>query len=244
MTIDVFWLPGTGFSTGPDGISAAFGAALDGSRFNFIPLRYPADFGVRMSYEASVLTGRQVLVNAIRATPNRVICGGYSQGAAVAGCLAAAIGRGEYSDLDVLACALIADPARPPGAGCPGLPTASGYGISGARYVDGLPTYWAAAQGDPITALPAGNPLRSVADLTVWMTLASPGDAQKWGADLLDRAIHGRWQRWWSLENRRTWAGAIAYARGYLIDGRHTFAYLDEGLAVGLAHAINEAAAE
>lgn len=240
MSIDFLWLPGTGFSAGPDGISSAFGAALDRSRFEFIPLRYPADFGVRMPYETSVIAGRQVLVNAIRATPNRVIIGGYSQGAAVAGSLAAAIGRGEYPDLEVEACALIADPGRPPGAGCPGLPTASGYGISGSMPVRGLPTYWAAAEGDPITALPAGNPLRSVADLTTWMSLGSPGDAQRWGADLLDRTRAGRWQRWWSIENRRSWGGAVAYARGYLVDGKHTLSYLNEGLAVGLAHAINE----
>lgn len=246
--IDVFWLPGSGFSTGPDGISSAFGAALD-DRFRFVSLRYPAEFGVRMSYTGSVMAGRQMLVNAIRETENRAVVGGYSQGAAAAGSLAAAIGRGEYPDLGVEACALIADPGRPPGSGCPGLPTASGYGISGPVPVDRIvPTYWAAAEGDPITALPAGNPLRFVADLTEWMSLASPGDAHRWGVDLVDRAVRGRWQRWWSLENVRSWGGAVAYARGYLPrpvgDGRHTDSYITEGLAVGLARAINEAVRE
>ncbi|WP_280448414.1 PE-PPE domain-containing protein [Nocardia brasiliensis] len=251
--IDVFWLPGTGFNTGPDGISAAFGAALDPTRFNFVPLRYPAAYGTAMSYAESVAAGRRILLDAVEASTHDAIIGGYSQGAGIAGDVAAQIWRSWPTD-PVVGCALIADPLRPRGAGISALPIASGYGIAGERPIDGVfanrttPVWWVAAEGDPITSLPAGNPLRSIADLTEFMCLASPGDAHRWGADLVDRAVRGRWQRWWSPANVLSWGGALAYARGYLPrpigDGRHTQAYLDEGLAVGLAKAINEAVRE
>lgn len=241
MTITCFWLCGTGFSTGPDAISTTFGAALDG-RFEFRWLPYPASYGERgVDYAESVAIGRQVLIDAIRATPNRAVIGGYSQGAGIAGGLAAEIGRGEHPDLDVMACALIADPSRPQGAGMPGWPTASGYGISGERRISGMRAWWAANEGDPITALPPGNPLRGIADMSEYFSLSSPGDAQEWMESLLARALSNRWQRWWSLENWQSWGGAVAYARGYLRDGRHGPDYLTRGHAVRLARVVNEA---
>ncbi|MET8648518.1 PE-PPE domain-containing protein [Nocardia aurea] len=238
--ITCFWLPGTGFSTGPDGISQAFGAALDRDRFEFVPLRYSAAYGgLDVSYAVSVAQGKQVLLDAIRATPNRVIIGGYSQGAGIAGSLAQEIARGKHRDVEVLACALIADPLRPEGQGAPGLPAPGGYGIAGERFIDpSLPAFWASAPGDAICALPAGNPLRSIADLSEWYSLRSPGDAFVWMEKLKERAFQRRWQRWWSLENWRSWSGAIGFATGYLT-GRHTTAYLTEDLAVGLAAVVN-----
>ncbi len=242
MTITVFWLPGTGFSSGVDGISQAFGTALDRQRFEFVPLRYPASYGgLDVAYGQSVEIGKRVLLDAVRATPNRAVIGGYSQGAGIAGDVAAEIGRGEHPDVEVLACALMADPGRPYGEGCVGLPTASGSGISGPRLIPGdiyQRTYWAAAEGDGITALPSGNPLRSIADLSEWYSLRSPGDAHVWAERLRDRAFARRWQRWWSIENWRSWSGALAYTTGYLT-GRHTTAYLTEGLASGLADVVN-----
>jgi hypothetical protein len=236
----VLWLPGTGFSTGPDIISSTFGAALDPYRFEFQSLRYPAAYGsAEMSYAESVRIGKQVMIDAIRATSYRAVIGGYSQGGGIAGDLAAEIGRGEHPDLDVVGCALIADPARPRGAGMPDWPTASGYGIAGERPISGVPTWWAANEGDPITALPPGNPLRSIADLSEFYSLRSPGDAQQWMQALLERAVQNRWQRWWSIENIRSWGGAAAYARGYLVDGRHGYDYIHRGHAVHLAGVVN-----
>ncbi|WP_330253066.1 PE-PPE domain-containing protein [Nocardia sp. NBC_00565] len=241
-TYSVLWLPGTGFSTGPDLISSTFGAALDPYRFQFESLRYPASYGsLEMSFAESKAVGRQILIDAIRATPYRAILGGYSQGAGIAGSLAAEIGRGEHPDLEVAACALIADPARPAGAGMPDWPVASGYGIAGQRPVDGVPTWWAANEGDPICALPVGNPLRTLADVSEYYSLRSPGDARQWMEKLLERASQNRWQRWWSIENVRSWGGAVAYARGYLLDGRHTGDYIGRGHAVRLAQVVNEA---
>lgn len=241
MTVDVIWLSGTGYGAQPDGVSAAFAAALpDG--FRFVPVRYPASYIHPISYAESRKDGRSALIDAMCATEHRVVIGGYSQGAGIAGGLAAEIGRGELTGLrrQLLACALIADPERPRGAGMPGRPVASGYGISGQRFITDIPVWWAAVEGDPITALPAGNPLRFIADVTEYMTLSDPVSAQRWGEDLLRRAVEGRWQRWWSPASWRSWGGAIAYARGYLVDGRHTTDYVLYGHAAHLARIVAE----
>ncbi|NEW33810.1 alpha/beta fold hydrolase [Nocardia cyriacigeorgica] len=236
--IDVLWLPGTGFSSGPDGISAEFGRRLDPTRFRFRVLRYPASYGgFAPSYADSREAGMAELITAVSKAPGRVVVGGYSQGAGIAGDLAE--GSGRVFDGKVVACALISDPSRPPGAGMPGRPVASGYGISGARGSMSVPTWWAAAEGDPITALPEGNPLRSIADMSEYFSFQSPGDAHRWMESLADRCRRNAWQRWWSPENWRTWGGAMAYARGYLVDGKHTTDYLLHGHAQALAETVN-----
>lgn len=242
--IDVVWLCGTGFGDRVDGISQTFADGLDPARFRFTPVPYPAAYGVGMSYAESVAAGRVALTSAIRATPNRVVCGGYSQGASIAGDIAAEIVRGEWPGLEIDACALIADPRRPRATGLPNqFVTARGWGVSGERPHPGVPTYWAAAPGDPISALPEGNPLRSVADLTEWFSIGTPEDAQRWGRDLVDRARSGRWQRWWSWQNWRDWGGALEYAWNYgqppIGGGRHTAAYIELGLCQQLANTIN-----
>lgn len=238
--IDVLWLAGTGYGAAPEGISLAFAEHLDPARFRFQAVPYPAAYGgIEMPYAESRALGRKALMDAIAHSPYAAVIGGYSQGAGVAGDLAAEIGQGLHPHLDVRACALVADPLRPRGAGYPGAWLTSGYGISGERDVSALPTFWAATEGDPITALPQGNPLRSVADLTEWWSLRSPEGARRWGEALLEKAKHGAWQRWWSPENWRTWGGAMAYARGYLFDGRHTDDYIRLGHCERLADVIN-----
>lgn len=235
-------LGGTGFPDGGDGVTDEFAAHLDPIRFAPRFVWYPAQYGglgFDEPYYDSRAAGRAALLDAIRATPNRVVIAGYSQGAAIVGDVAAEIGRGEHPDLEVLAAAMIADPGRPRGAGIPGRAAASGYGISGERPIVGMPAYWAANEGDPITALPVGNPLRSLADITEYFSLRSIADAQRWAQNMIARARLGQWQNWWSPANWRDWGGAIAYARGYLFDGRHTDDYLRLGLAAELAQTIN-----
>lgn len=242
MTVDVLWLGGTGFGAGGDGVSDWFSRHLDRDRFQFRYVPYPGTFGNGPSYGDSREEGRRNLIDAIRATSNLACLGGYSQGAAVAGDLAGEIGRGELPDLEVVGCALIADPCRPRGAGMPAWPIASGYGIAGEREVSGVPIWWAANEGDAITSLPAGNPLRSIADISEYFSLAGPAAAFRWMQKLQDRAREQRWQRWWSIENWRTWNGAIAYAAGYL-GTRHTADYVVHGHAEQLAKTVNEAVA-
>ena len=233
---DVLIVGGTWNPNG-DGVTETFATALDSGRFAHRMIPYPADYGTRVSYGQSTAVGRSALIGAIESASNRVVLAGYSQGAAIAGDVAAEIGRGELAHLEVVACALIADPLRPSGC-CLG-PDPGGYGIAGQRHIPNIPTYWVGAQGDPITALPAGNPLRSVADLSVYFGLSSPQAALEWGQSLIEVAARRRWQRWWSTSNRSSWAGALAYARGYLFDGRHTDDYVRLGHAVRLAEAIN-----
>ncbi|MEV0028828.1 alpha/beta fold hydrolase [Nocardia sp. NPDC050793] len=231
---DVLIVPGTWHPDG-DGISAAFADALDSKRFRPRIVSYPADYGRTMPYAESLVAGRKALIAAIEASPGHLVLAGYSQGAAIAGDLAASLGRDELSR--VAACALIADPLRPVGK-CLGVDP-GGYGIAGQRDVPNIPTYWAAAPGDPITALPAGNPLRSIADLSAYFSLSSPQDALRWGQSLLDGATRRQLQRWWSPQNWRSWSGAVAFARGYLFDGRHTEDYIRHGHAKRLAERIN-----
>ncbi|MFB7720724.1 PE-PPE domain-containing protein [Nocardia sp. NPDC056100] len=212
--IDVLIVGGTGVPYG-ESITDTFSRTLDHSRFAPRMVLYPADYGLRVSYAESSAAGKAALLSAISDSANRVVIAGYSQGAAIAGDVAAEIGRGLHPDLEVLACALIADPLRPAG-----------------QCITRDP-------GDPITALPAGNPLRTVADLTQYFCISSPEAALRWGQSLVDAVLHQRVQRWWAPKNWSAWSGALAYARGYLTDGRHTDDYVRQGHAALLATIIN-----
>lgn len=240
--IDVLFLPGTGHGGGGDGVSEDFLSRLDRDRFNRKIVPYPATFGgLDEPYASSKVAGRMALIEAIRASFNKVVIGGYSQGAVIAGDLAREIADGLHPELEVAGCALIADGCRPRGGGVPQWPATEGYGIVGERGVwsDVFPTYWVAAVGDPITALPAGNPLRSVADLAEWFSLRSPADTARWATEMLVTASNGRAQAWWQPQHWRSWNSAIAYARGYLFDGRHGAAYISEGHTQALADAVH-----
>lgn len=240
--IDVLFLPGTGHGGGGDGVSEDFLARLDRSRFTPRIVPYPATFGGGdAAYADSRAAGRMALIEAIRASPNLCVIGGYSQGAVIAGDLAREIGDGLHPELEIVGVALIADGRRPRGGGVPGHRAAEGYGIVGERgvWTDAFPTFWAAAPGDPITALPEGNPLRTVADMVDWFSLRSPGDAMRWASDMLVTAANGRAQVWWKPHLWPQWNGAVAYARGYLFDGRHGAAYITEGYNQQLAEAVN-----
>ncbi|MGY0502188.1 PE-PPE domain-containing protein [Nocardia sp. FBN12] len=241
-TIDVLVVGGT-WNPGGDGVTGAFVDALNKSMFTPRMVPYPADYGSHVSYAESVAEGKRAMLAAIDRSPNRVVLAGYSQGAAVAGDLAAEIGRGEHPGREVIACALIADPRRPAGEYL-GDTDPGGYGVVGERPIDGIPAYWAAVPGDPITALPAGNPLRTIADLSAFFSFASANSAIRWAQRMLDTATRNQLQRWWSPSNWRHWAGAVAYARGYLFDGRHTSDYVRYGHSRALAQALNRDVAE
>jgi predicted esterase len=244
--IDVLWLAGTGYGKGGDGVSEAFRLALlaDGAdRFTFRYVDYPGDYGLGMSYEESVAAGRANLVAALHAAVDPVIIGGYSQGAAVAGDIAA---RGPYFGTNVRGVVLIADPLRPEGATADRvmLPAPAGYGASGMRPINNdlpvdpnnIPVFWIANAGDPITALPRGNPLRSLADITDYMAATvDPVRAQDLLLKTISAVASGRMQRWWSWSNWRDWGGALAYMRGYVLDGRHTTDYVTRGLCAAAA---------
>lgn len=244
MTYDCFILPGTGHPNGGDGICEAFMAKLDLALINPYIVPYPAEVGSPMPYADSRAAGRQALIDAIRSTDNLALIGGYSQGAAIAGDLAAEIASGALPDLEVVGCALIADSRRPIGGGMPGQPITGGYGIEEERHIgDKVPTWWAAHGGDPITALPAGDPLRSLADIVQWYSIASPSAAYAWALDLYDRTRHGMWQAWWQPQDWKDWWGALGFSANYLAWGYHGSKYVIDGYCDALAAVVNEAVA-
>jgi hypothetical protein len=246
--IPFLMLPGSGFPRGGDGISESFLSDLDKAKFDPRIVSYPAQgFGKGQSYASSRDAGIDALFTAVAHATNkgvgRFAVGGYSQGAVAAGDFAEqwlATHRDNPTQRNRLAAvALIADGRRPADKGTPGRPLAPGYGIMGQRPID-LPTaFWAAAPGDPICALPAGNPLRTVADMIEWFAISRPEDVPRWGADLLDKALKRGYQPWWSIEYFRDWAGAAAFARGFLFDFRHTADYIRFGHNRDVANAIN-----
>lgn len=170
-------------------------------------------------YGASVEAGVLAAARAVDAAEGRVYLLGFSQGATSAGNLARRIQLGQFPALSLSGVGLIADPLRHRSQGFPG--QTSGYGIGGERWIDpGLfPVWQAAAPGDPICRLPAGNALRSLADLSEFY---APGHADVWIADLRAKLEAGRFQRWWDLRGLLAYSSAAAWLRGYLFDGRHT----------------------
>lgn len=235
--IVVLALPGTGYNEGvADPITADFLSRFS-SQYETRVISYPASFGgLEPSFEVSRAAGTHAVYAELDAigpeTP--VVLVGYSQGAVIMGDLARDLGIIKLSGdipYNIVAVGLIADGYRPAGVGLvpPGqTAVAEGYGIAGQRLIPTLhwPVYWVSAWGDPIASLPAGNPLRSVADLVGWFTLRSPADVVNWGARMLDAVVSGRLQDWWAPWKWSGWAGALAFARGYLFDGRHTADYI------------------
>ena len=243
MTYSVFVLSGTGFPQGGDGICERFAAHLD-ERFFVQYIRYPAEgFGRGMAWADSREFGKQALLKAIRDTDNIAVPVGYSQGADIVGDVVAEIGDGKHPGLEVAGCALIADPRRPEGATMPGIRPASGYGVAGARPIRNIPTWWAAVEGDAITSLPAGSPLRTASDVMDYFSLSSPEAALAWGVKLYAKALEKSLQPWWKFENRKGWAGAARDIWGYLPPpiggGLHTYRYVQMGLLPRLAEAVN-----
>ncbi|WP_109523726.1 MULTISPECIES: alpha/beta fold hydrolase [Nocardia] len=235
--IDVLIMGGTGFPQG-EGITETFGRALDRRRFRYSFIDYPADYGTPTPYGDSVQIGIHALLSAIYASPNPVLLAGYSQGAGIAAQVAHKLSRGERNDLQVLGAALIACPLRPPGptvlGGDPG-----GHGVSGSLVVEGIPVWHAAARRDPIAALPQGSALRFIADVTEYWSAIDPTRLERWFEKLDARARERRWQRWWSPETWRDTADVIGQASAYLVEGRHTMAYIREGHCAALAETVN-----
>lgn len=236
--IDVLWLDGTGSdglaTTAP---SHAVEQALDHTRFKFRRISYPAAYGPVTGYDPSYAESLVIGAGAIAAAARpgvATVVGGYSQGAAGARKFVRDV-LPTRPDLDVIAFASIADPhteAHGPGNRYSGIAGPLPLPADLARFV-----VW--APGDTIADLPEGNPLRSLADLSEWMAVRSLADVRQWGEDVLADALAGRAQRWWAPWLWDQWGGAIAYAKGYLIDGRHTTDYVRYGHSARLAGQLN-----
>ncbi len=242
--IDLFWLRGTTERiVMGSGVSGTFLAAVDDKKFHVVPIEYPAEVGDPMPWADSRDAGRAALIGAIRQTPNLAAIGGYSQGAGIAGDLAADIAAGGLSalkGLQVVACALVADPSRPQGAGVGVVPP--GWGICGQRPVPHIPTFWAAAFADPITALPGNSLLRALPDLVQYWGLRGPADVARWGQSLMAILVQRRYEMWLSGDpSLGECVNAINELDNFVFFGRHTDAYVQQGLCVRLADALNNA---
>lgn len=240
--IHVIHLRGTNEPLTPGGISRTFLDSLDRDRFQITTPAYPADYGARVSFLESNRAGRDAVIDRIRAVDGPVLLSGYSAGAMIAGDLARDINDGQVPGVmssRIAAVALLADPLRPEGEGIRELPVPPGYGIAGQRPIPDIPTYWATASRDPISALGADNPLRSAADLSAAFTL-SPAGWDKWAADMAVKLSRRQLQPWWMFWLRPgRWGAAIDALNGYLFRGFHTNSYLDEGICTALAAVIN-----
>lgn len=234
MTVDLLWCDGTWTRpSARSAVSEALRRALAGTAVRFTYVDYPASFGpatgvTDVSYGDSVAAGMVALRDAVRATPNRAVVGGYSQGAAVAMKWAAHLPARNTTDLDVLAVAALGNPHQPVHVGR--------AGIAGPLSVPRtlLSVY---APGDPIADLPLGSPLRSIADVTEWMSLRSPEAGKRWAADLVTRLAEQRAQAWWAPWRWSDLASAGQYAAGYL-GTAHTLDYLTGGHVDRLARQI------
>lgn len=229
--IDVLWLDGTGSPSGGTGVSETFRHALDPAKFTFTYVNYPAQYGDPMPYNESRRQGAVAQAAAVERSPNPAIIGGYSQGAAATIELAQQLDQGKYPHLEVLAVANIADPHELPHG-----PRGHLSGIAGARTTQ-LRRFSAIAPGDVICDLPEGNPLRGLADMSEFMGIQSSHDRQQWAIDVMTKLAERRLQRWW--EFWQDWDGAGAYARGYLLDGRHDRDYVEDGHCEILARQLN-----
>jgi hypothetical protein len=245
--IQVIHLRGTQEPPAENGVSSTFLDALDPARFQPILVPYPAEYGNPTSFFESNVIGRQNAMDLIRRAPDRVVLSGYSAGAYIAGDIAVDIVAGREDGVEmekIAAVALLADPKRPAGAGCRGIPTPGGSGIAGERDIFGVRALWGTASTDPIAALDDSNLLRTVADLTVFASI-DPRRWDAWARSVLtvieQRRLQPAWKFW--LQPRK-WADAAAALDRYLRLGGHTFRYLDEGICTKLAEVINSQVTE
>lgn len=227
--------------TPPIGLLALAGAKLDPERFIVKMVPYPAEYGRPNSYAVSRGWGIDKLVKMSQAEPGPVIWWGYSQGAAIVGEAARQYAYMPNAGVDLRGVGVVADPWRAPDqpSGVDDNYRHKGYGIAGGRYLPegaGFPTWSITAASDPICDLPSGNPLRTIADATEFLSTSNP---RAWIEDLLVKAKKQQYQQWWNLRNIASWGGALAYLKGYLLDGRHTIAYIREGHLDRLANATN-----
>lgn len=206
--------------------------ALDPKLVDFQYVEYPATYSVATgigdpSYAESVRAGMKAMRDAVRAAPYPAVVSGYSQGSSVAVRFARDILPSAH-DLDVRAIATLGDPHTP---------THSGRsGIAGALSVP-LPRFTVYAPGDPIADLALGSPLRSIADVSEWMSLRSQEDAQTWARDLIEKAIDAKVQAWWMPWRWRDVNGAVAAANAYF-GTAHTLDYITGGHVARLARRI------
>lgn len=188
---------------------------------------YPASYGDPMPYETSVqeaLDNLDPVVQAALTAEEQVVLLGYSQGASVVRRYLSAIRAGEYGDPEgyvglILGAACVADPYRPEGVVVGYEP--GGYGIAGTtpQWEDSF-LLEVAAHRDPICAAPYNSLLRTIADLSGFMS-TDIRNLQGWMKAMM-KTIQDRgwqnanldWGQFWLVGQRVN--EAIDMAGGYL----------------------------
>lgn len=232
--IELLWVDGTWAPRGGSQASEALRHDLDPRKVKFTYVHYPADFGPAtgmgdLSYAESVAIGAAALDRAVSASREIVAVGGYSQGAAVAVDYARRI-LPERPRHQVVAVAEMGSPHTGLHSGRSGI--AGPLRVPRRRF-----SVWAA--GDPIADLPVGSPLRSIADLSDWMSLRSPEAARAWALRTAAK-VPTRLQQWWAPLRWPDLVSAGEYARNYL-GTAHTSDYAHLGHATRLARMIESA---
>lgn len=231
--IDLLWCDGTWTKpTSRSVVSEALRRELDPTKVRFIYVDYPGTFGPATGWDdvspaESVRVGIKNIETAVAGSPYRAIVGGYSQGAMVA----VRFARERLTsrpDLIVDAVATLGDPYMPKHSG-------GRYGIAGVRTTprDRLTL---CVPGDPIADLPAGSPLRSIADVTEYMSIRTPEDSRRWALQTLEK-VPSRLQAWWAPWSWGDLLSAGQYMTNYL-GTHHTMQYVESGLTARLARQI------
>lgn len=239
--VEVLWVDGTWAPSGGSMVSESVRHHLNSEVVRFTYVNYPASFGPAtaldgLSYAESKAVGARRLLEAAHASELPVVLGGYSQGAAAAVDAARALASPSWRHLDVRGLALLGNPHQAAHAGRSGIANPLSVPMVAARV-------WSLyAAGDPIADLPDGSPLRSVADLTLWMSLRSFDAGVDWALDILE-AMPTRWQRWWEPWRWPDIESAALYAKAYVDGNAHMRNYVYHGHTLRLARLIEGVAA-
>ncbi|WP_280424032.1 PE-PPE domain-containing protein [Nocardia carnea] len=203
---------------------------------------YPADYGPAsrpdgLSFRESVAIGADNLTKTALTVDGPIVPLGYSQGAAVVRELLHRQATGVGPRLDIRAAGFVADPQMWRGAAY-GKPHLPGYGVAGVGGRVSVPAWWIANDRDPIPAAAPDSLLRTVADLTEYMTLTN---VVEWGERVLARLLAHQWQNvgftWQEMLQtgerlNRTAAEVAAYLPWLPIvneqGGQHTSAYIGD----------------
>ncbi|RYE43674.1 MAG: hypothetical protein EOP24_27500 [Hyphomicrobiales bacterium] len=224
--ITVLRCRGIGEPMGDDGMLANVTKHLDPMRFVVREVPWAAQYGpvptpLGSAFDTSLRTGRAMLLDYIDRDPNPVVLLGYSGGSALAGNVAAEIGKGQHPHLDIRGVGLISDPLQPSWHST----KRGAWGIAGDRPIPGrFPVWYVMDTADVICWCPSDSPLRTLADQSAAFSLVDP---RAWGADLLGRLTSGRWQAvkvdWLNIPATLAQYGQAKHdAKGYLFRGDHT----------------------
>ncbi|QCG77608.1 PE-PPE domain-containing protein [Gordonia phage Fairfaxidum] len=205
--------------------------------FDFRYVDYPAMFGPAtglrdMSAAESIAQGVRNLTRAVEQTTGPIVIACYSQGFIVGYRFVREVlqRRPELRE-NVRALA---------GMGNPHEPTHHGRGGIAQRLKlpDGLPLLSVWVPGDPIADIEVNAPLRSVWDLTEWMSVRDLPSARRWLDDVTDQVTDGP-QEWWQHPDI---LGSLRAANRYVFGTQHSQDYARHGHATRLARMIERVA--